>query len=267
MSKAGITPKKRKRNKNGILIVDDEKWICESLMLLLSRNGLKVNSSLNGKEALAFLERNKVSLIILDYNLPEMDGIEVLTQIRQKYSKTPVIFMTGYGSETTSIKAFKLGISDYFIKPFHPKDLEKSVLEILDSKTVSDSEKPAPRFFEYPISEDVGQSTNIGRALKHIKETYRSRLTLEEVAEVGGLSRYHFTRAFKKIMGISFSDYLNHIRVKKAEEILSNPDLTISEVAFSVGFNSLRQFERSFKNSSGKTPLKYRKEQYVQLKF
>ncbi len=250
-----------------VLIVDDEKWICESLLLLLSRSGLKVNASLNAKEALEFLERNNVSLVILDYNLPEMDGLELLTRIRLKYSGMPVIFMTGYGSETTSIKAFKLGISDYFIKPFHPKDLESSVLKILDTGSAAEAGVPAPQFFEYPITEEVGQTTGIGRALKYIKETYTSRITLEEVSEISGVSKYHFTRAFKRVMGISFSDYLNHIRVKKAEEILANPDLSISEVAFSTGFNSLRQFERVFKSTSGKPPVKYRKEKYAHDKF
>jgi len=265
MGKVSVTKRRTKVNRS-VLIVDDEKWICESLMLLLSRNGLAVNSALSGKEALRSLERNGSTLVILDYNLPDMDGIELLGQIRSRYADIPVIFMTGYGSETTSIKAFKLGITDYFIKPFHPKELENRVLEIIGAQSNSKSEFPDSPFLQQPISNDIEQSTGVGRALKHIKETYTSRITLEEVSEVGGLSRYHFTRAFKRVMGISFSDYLNHLRVKKAEEALANPDLTISEVAFSVGFNSLRQFERAFKNTSGKTPLDYRREKCIKVR-
>ena len=252
------------KNAGRILIVDDEKWICESLKLILSRRGFHIDSALNGKEALTCLERNKPDLIILDFNLPDMDGLEVLSQIRKRYAKLPVIFMTGYGSETISIRAFKLGISDYFIKPFNPQDLEGRVLELLgDSKERSFSTED----FDWQGLDDpeIETTSGIGRAVNFIKNNYRSHITLDEISKVAGVSRFHFTRAFKKVMGISFTDYLNHLRVRKAADALSKRGANISEVAYSVGFNSLRQFERAFKNACGKSPMEYKRERNQNL--
>lgn len=251
---------KEERTKGRILIIDDEKWICESLKLLLSRRGLDIETKLNGKDALHHLNENDADLIILDFNLPDLNGLDVLAEIRRgPASSTPVIFITGYGSETISIKAFKLGIADYFIKPFHPKTLEARVLEILGQNDQTqipqiDSQLPLPD--EESLIEDT---SGIGRSIQYLKRNYKSRISLETISTIAGVSRFHFTRLFKEVMGISFSDYLNHLRVKKAEEMLPHNEMNISEVAYKSGFNSLRQFERTFKKITGKTPVEFRK--------
>lgn len=254
------------RKKGRLLVIDDEKWICESLSLLLTRKGLHVDTVFSGDKALAFLKKELVDLVILDYNLPDMTGLDVLAGIREANPDLPVLFMTGYGSETISIKAFKLGISDYFIKPFDPKALIEKVLDIIGER----KDREALFFAGLPLQPDfdeelVEDSRGIGRAVKYLNDNYKSRITLEEVASVAGVSRYHFTRLFKKVMGISFTNYLNYFRVKKAEEALSYQDANISEVAFSVGFNSLRQFERAFKATLGQTAAEYRRDKYPEI--
>ena len=247
-----------------LLIIDDEKWICESLNLLFSRKGLEVSTALSGQEALDLLKAQSADLVILDFNLPDMNGLDVLAGIKKINPDIPVIFMTGYGSETISIKAFKLGIADYFIKPFDPKTLIKRVLEIVNE---SPADLTSELTLPLTVNDEIEDSTGIGKAVKYLKSNYTSRISLEEVANVAGVSRYHFTRLFKKVMGISFTYYLNYLRVKKAEEALSCQDANISEVAFSVGFNSLRQFERAFKGSMGQTAAEYRKDKYPDTTF
>ena len=250
--------------KGRLLITDDEKWICESLNILFSRKGLEVSTALTGQETLDFLKAQTADLVILDFNLPDMDGLDVLAGIKKINPDIPVIFMTGYGSETISIKAFKLGIADYFIKPFDPKTLIKRVLEIVNE---SPADLASELTLPLTVNDEIEDSTGIGKAVKYLKNNYTSRISLEEVANVAGVSRYHFTRLFKKVMGISFTYYLNYLRVKKAEEALSCQDANISEVAFSVGFNSLRQFERAFKGSMGQTAAEYRKDKYPDTTF
>lgn len=250
-----------------LLITDDEKWICESLKLLFSRKGLEVNTALAGQEALNLLKTQTVDLVILDFNLPDMNGLDVLAGIKKINPDIPVIFMTGYGSETISIKAFKLGIADYFIKPFDPKALVERVIEIIGERKEIEANLTSELTLPLTINDEIEDSTGIGKAVKYLKDNYTDRISLEEVANVAGVSRYHFTRLFKKIMGISFTYYLNYLRVKKAEEALSCPDANISEVAFSVGFNSLRQFERAFKGSMGQTAAEYRKDKYPETTF
>ena len=249
----------KKTTEGRIIIIDDEKWIGESLGLLFSRKGFHVESVLSGKEALESLERQPADLAILDYNLPDMNGLDVLEKIRETNDNLPVIFMTGYGSETISIKAFKLGVDDYLIKPFDPKALLSRVFEIVGEKKKSSFKKLEEIVIPPELGAEVEETSSIGKAIHFIKTHYQSRISLEEVAEKAGISRFHFTRLFKKIMGISFSDYLNYLRTKKAEEILLKKGINVSEIAFSVGYNSLRQFERAFKSVYGSTALQHRK--------
>ena len=250
----------KKKAEGRILVIDDEKWIGESLELLFSRKGYDVKSVLRGEKALEAIEKKPADLVILDYNLPDINGLEVLEQIRETDKNLPVIFMTGYGSETISIKAFKLGIDDYLIKPFDPKTLMNRVSEIIGEKKKEQLKNFEDLAIPPELGSEIEDTSNIGRTLQFIKENYQSSISLEEVAEKAGISRFHFTRLFKRVMGISFTDYMNYLRTKKAEEILLKGGVNVSEVAFAVGYNSLRQFERAFKSVSGKTALQHRRE-------
>lgn len=247
-------------NKKRVLIVDDDKWICEGLSRLLFKKGLHVDLSMTGEGALEKLDRESFDLIMIDYRLSDMSGIEVLKEIRKKDAELPVIFLTGYGSENVAINAFKLGIADYFIKPYYPRDLENSVLEILGEadepgQSVVSSSRP-------PLCEsgEVELPPGVERAVKHIKDNYNSCISLDKISKVSGFSRSHFMYKFKEAMGTTFKDYLNHVRIMKAEEILDRDSMTVSEIAYKVGFNSLRQFERTFKQILGTSPTEYRRE-------
>ncbi len=250
----------KKKSEGRIIVIDDEKWIGESLGLLFSRKGFDVKSVLSGEKAIELIEKKPVDLVILDYNLPDMNGLEVLEKIRATDSNLPVIFMTGYGSETISIKAFKLGIDDYLIKPFDPKALMSRVFEIMGGKKKAQLKNFEGLAIPPEVGAEIEDTSSIGRAIQFIKNNYQTRISLEEVVEAAGISRFHFTRLFKKIMGISFTDYLNYLRTKKAEEIILRRGINVSEVAFAVGYNSLRQFERAFKSVYGKTALQHRRE-------
>ena len=251
-------PKRRKsrKAKKTVLIVDDEPMICESLGTLLSRRGIMFKQALTGKAAIETIDRREAGLVILDFSLPDIDGLQVLEKIRALEPDIPVIFMTGYGSETISIRAFKLGISDYFIKPFHPRTLVDKAAELIGIKSDGQDEDKD----QTSIPKKIENTAEIAKAVEHMKRNYTSKISLEEISGIAGISRFHFTRAFKKVMNMTFSDYLNHLRVRKAEEFLYSKSANISNVAYKNGFSSLRQFERAFKKVTDKTPMQFRKE-------
>ena len=73
------------------------------------------------------------------------------------------------------------------------------------------------------------------------------------------MSVRYFCKVFKQSIGMTFTDYLNRLRIEKAKNLLANPHKHISEIAFEVGFESLSQFNRSFKRITGETPTRFRK--------
>lgn len=95
-------------------------------------------------------------------------------------------------------------------------------------------------------------------ALEYIDKHYMEDVTLEEVADQIGFSKYHFSRLFKQYTDYTFCDYLTYRRIKVAEEYLASPDYSITEVAMQSGFSSISTFNRLFKQQKGCTPSEFR---------
>src|SRR5947209_15124284 len=98
----------------------------------------------------------------------------------------------------------------------------------------------------------------IARAKQYIQENQAEDLSLGQVAKAVNTSTFYFCKIFKKITGINFTDYLSRVRIEKSKNLLLNPNLRVSEIAFEVGFQSLTHFNRVFKRILGQSPTNYR---------
>jgi AraC-like DNA-binding protein len=98
----------------------------------------------------------------------------------------------------------------------------------------------------------------IWKARKYIEEHAGEELSLTKVAKLVNMNANHLSENFKQVTGINFVDYVARTRFANACDLLRNPKLRISEIAFAVGFQSLSQFNRVFKRFSGKSPTQYR---------
>ena len=83
-------------------------------------------------------------------------------------------------------------------------------------------------------------------------------LSLGEVAKAVSMSSYYFCKMFRKVAGLNFTDYLSRVRIEKSKNLLLNPNLRVSEIAYEVGFQSLTHFNRVFKRVLGQSPSEYR---------
>jgi DNA-binding NtrC family response regulator len=131
-----VSEKKLKRTKARILVVDDEKDMCNILSKFVKEDGYQSDIAHKGKLALGKIKKKRYDLIILDYRLPDISGLEVLREISQLRPKLPVIMISAYGNEDVEEKANKLGVISFLDKPF---DLSKlsTIMSILltDEKT------------------------------------------------------------------------------------------------------------------------------------
>lgn len=98
----------------------------------------------------------------------------------------------------------------------------------------------------------------ITRAREYILEHRSEELSLGQVAKAVNTSTFYFCKLFRKVTGINYTDYLSRVRIEKAKNLLLNPNLRVSEIAFEVGFQSLTHFNRIFKKILGQPPTKYR---------
>ena len=117
--------------KNTILVVDDEKDICDFLKDFLTEENYRTLTALNGKEGIEITRKEKPDLVLLDIKMPGMDGIEVLEQMKSIHPEIQVIMITGYGSLKTAREAMKLGAYDYITKPFDLKFIRQIIKDAL----------------------------------------------------------------------------------------------------------------------------------------
>jgi len=111
-----------------ILIIDDNTTIRSFLSDMLRPLGYAVSTASDGKRGLEKALAERPDLILLDFHLPRLSGIEVLEALQKDHRQVPVILMTGHGSESVAVQAFRLGVRDYLVKPFEPEQ----ILEVIE---------------------------------------------------------------------------------------------------------------------------------------
>jgi AraC-like DNA-binding protein/ligand-binding sensor protein len=108
------------------------------------------------------------------------------------------------------------------------------------------------------VQEQNAEPPMITRAKEFIKANQGEDISLGDVAKSVNTSTFYFCKMFKKATGLNFTDYLSRIRIEKAKNLLLNPNLRISEIAYEVGFQSLTHFNRVFRKLAGQSPTEYR---------
>jgi AraC-like DNA-binding protein len=98
----------------------------------------------------------------------------------------------------------------------------------------------------------------ITKAKDFIREHHTEDLSLLQVAQVANANHFHFCRLFKRSTGLSFTNFLSRVRIEKSKNLLNNPQLRVSEIAYEVGFQSLTHFNRVFLKLLGQSPTEYR---------
>ena len=123
-----------------ILVVDDDSNICELLRLYLEKEGYRVITAMNGKEALSLFRSEAPSMILLDIMLPVLDGWQVLREIR-KESLVPIIMITAKGETFDKVLGLELGADDYIAKPFDTKEVIARIKAVLRRANLENKEK------------------------------------------------------------------------------------------------------------------------------
>jgi two-component system response regulator YesN len=254
--------------KHKLLVVDDDPAIIQYIIYLLG-DEYAITAVSSGRKAIEIVKSEAViDLIVLDYRLDDISGIDALREIREINYVVPVIFVTGFGTEDLAVKAFKNGVNDYIKKPFGLLELRVKIgLLILNSNNGEKFGKAASENDERTIIHqpdkfacNAGNYYKIQRALKFIEDNFMRKIGRDEVAKEACMDPTYFSKIFKGVTGKGFRRYLNDCRITKAEEILINGSrLSITEIALALGFGDLTTFERRFKKKVGLTPLQYRK--------
>ncbi len=218
--------------KKNILAVDDEIHILELLKYNLELNGYHVTTVETGEQALEILQNEKIDAVLLDLMLPQIDGLEVLRQIRttEKIKKMPVIMLTAKGDEFDRVLGLEMGADDYISKPFSIRELQARVKALLrrveeDKKESEKEDKKVISTHGLVIGLETRSVTKNGIPVEmSLKEFELLKLLAENPGRV-----YSRDVLLEKIWSYEYIGetrtvdvHIRHIR-KKIEEDDSNP--------------------------------------------
>ena len=144
--------------KERILIVDDERSMGEFLTLLLSKDGYRAQATTSAREALQWLETEPYQLLITDLRMPEMNGIDLLREVRRRHPDIGVVVITAFASLESAVEALRLGAADYVTKPFHVDEIRAVVNKVIDHEAL----RRENRRLKTKLDEDGGTPHIIG---------------------------------------------------------------------------------------------------------
>lgn len=163
-----------------ILVVDDEKSMCDWLEIALKREGYRVNAVQSGQEALRLFREVGYDAIIADIRMPEFDGISLLKKVREVDPTIPLIFITAYASLETAIESVRLGASDYITKPFKFVQIKSRLKELFQAPAVERKAEFKPK-----EKEMIGKSKIFRDVLKMVEKIAKTDSTVLILGESG----------------------------------------------------------------------------------
>lgn len=257
--KSSATGKVINENFPLVLLVEDDTEILNFNSNYLSKNGLSVMKTRNGKAALELIDKTLPDIIITDLMMPEMDGATLLKAIRnnENTDHIPVIVLSAKASPESRVEVLKLGAQAYVAKPFLPDELFTLVanqLEILSKKKNDFKEQiatPEKKAEEKYVGTEPYTQKLFSLIFKHLDDP---DLSVEKLADMMATNRSHFQRKVKAMTGISPSDLIRTIRLEKSKEFLLSKKGNVTEVAYQSGFSSQSYFTKCFTQHFGISP-------------
>jgi two-component system response regulator PilR (NtrC family) len=174
-----------------VLVIDDEPALSELLCMLLDREGYVTSRAQSGEEGLEQYDALEPDLVLTDLNLPGMDGLEILRQVKtrsaQRGRDVPVVLLTAYGSVTTAVQAMREGAFDYVAKPFHNEELRIIVRKALAMRALeADNVRLRAELGEkYQLGQFVGSSQRMQEVYALVRRIMRTRISCLVCGESG----------------------------------------------------------------------------------
>jgi len=252
--------RKDPRTKYRIVVIDDETDIRNYIRSELF-DLYHVLVAPNGKEGLSLILKEKPDLVISDIIMDGMDGMSLCRKIKTNVNTAhiPIILLTAKTRDEDKVAGLNVGADAYITKPFNPDMMKRTVANLLENRErlkdkfagVSEGKmekitlKPADEL----LMERVMKAVN-----KHLSDP---DLNVEMLSRDVGMSRVHMHRKMKELTNQSARDFIRTVRLKQAATLLSEKKLSVSEVAYAVGFSTLSHFSSCFREFYGMTPKEF----------
>lgn len=230
-----------------ILIVEDEPMELQALSKLVELSYPERFHehiwATDGLEAVKKAERDKPDLVLMDINLPLMNGLQAMKRIQESQENTKFIMISAYSNFEYLREAMRNQAIDYILKPYSADTLREAVDRVL--ATIA---SPDEFYGSMGVIQDVKQM---------LDKKYAKSWSLELIAGEVNLNKIYLGRIFRDYTGMTIMNYLKSVRLMKAKELLLR-GMNVNEVALKVGIDDPSYFGRIFKQETGISPVQYK---------
>lgn len=217
-----------------ILIVDDERMILELTSMVLSSRGFNVSIVDNAFDSYNFIECEQPALVLLDYMMPKVNGLEALKEIRARFPETYVIMFTGKGSEEVAVELMKSGAADYILKPFNNAKLVERIENVLRIRSIELRNKELVQEQERLLDEIERWNRELEQRVelktKELERAHHEILLTEKLAALGHLSAGMVHEIRNPLNSISLFAQVIRTGLENEPEMQSYSEKIISEV-------------------------------------
>jgi signal transduction histidine kinase/DNA-binding response OmpR family regulator len=244
-----------------VLVVEDHPEVSEYLGSLLSGD-YTVHCASDGKEGMERATELVPDLIVSDVMMPVMDGFRMLEQLKRdvRTSHIPVIFLTARADVASRLEGLEVGADAYLEKPFNKEELFIRIRKLLEGR-----EKLRKRYASMVIPElhQLKQYEREDAFISRIQEAMKANLSDEEfgvgdLCRILGMSRSQLYRKFRALTHVGIRNYLINFRLHMAKQLLRESDLSVTQIAYEVGFRNLSHFIQRFQMENGVSPGHFR---------
>jgi signal transduction histidine kinase/ligand-binding sensor domain-containing protein/DNA-binding response OmpR family regulator/photosystem II stability/assembly factor-like uncharacterized protein len=243
-----------------VLVVEDNPDVTTYIRSFLDQD-YRIITATNGKEGWKQAGKEYPDLIISDVMMPEMDGFELCHKIKsdENTSHIPIILLTAKADMGSKIEGLEFGADDYISKPFDDKELRVRVKNLIEQR------KKLREKFSLTIEIKPGEiaATSMDEQfLKRLLDVFENHVedgdfSTEDFAREVGMSRSNLHRKLQALTNQPTHEFLRTLRLKRAAHLLKKSTGSVTEVAYSVGFNNLSHFTKIFRQQFGQTPSEF----------
>lgn len=250
-----------------LLVVEDNRSLSDLLKMQLE-DKYTVYSAVDGEDGFKKTHLYHPDVVITDQMMPNVTGLEMLEKIRNDFqiSHIPVIILTAKNDDETRIHALHLGANAYITKPFSKRHLIVRVNQLLSDRkrfreklwSTSEENQPENNYGEYLVEKDKEFLLETHNIIEDNIDNIE--FSIDAISDAMGLSRSAFFKKLKSITGLAPVDLVKEVRLNKSVELMKTTDMTISEIAFAVGFRDSGYFGKCFRKKFEMTPREYANE-------
>lgn len=248
-----------------LLIADDEPLIRKGIKQLMNLSTFHIKEifeASNGDEALKIFNIYKPEIVLMDINMPKIDGLSAAKKIKTISPETKIAIITGYDYFDYAQTAIKIGVDDYILKPISKKDIAEVIIKLVNLLNKNKKDMEIKEIIEKIImSKNENTSNNDYKNLikEIIEKNYTdSQFSLSVLSKELNLSVGYLSIIFKKNFGIPFQDYLLQKRMEMAKLLLLTTELKNYEIAERIGIEDVNYFGLKFKKFYNCSPKQYK---------